>query len=91
MNTYTAIDVSYLKPSRTLETILLENGNEKKVIYVYNYDGVHFRVFNYIIDILLFFDDEFEPEISFETEAELGVYLSNLNLESISNASPILR
>jgi hypothetical protein len=85
MNTYTAIDVSYLSPSRTLETILLENINQKKVIYVYNYEGVHFRVFKSIADILMFFKDKFEPEISFELEEELGIYLGNLNLESISN------
>jgi hypothetical protein len=85
MNTYTSTDISYLRPSRTLETILLENRSEKKVIYVYNYEGVHFRVFNYITDILLFFKDEFEPEISFETEEALDIYLRSLNLESISN------
>lgn len=90
MNNYTAIDVSYLRPSRTLETILLENGNERKIVYVYNYEGVHFRVFNFISDILHFFDNEFEPVINFDTEMELDSYLANLNLETISNASAIL-
>ena len=90
MNKYTAIDVSYLRPSRTLETILLENGNEQKIIYVYNYEGVHFRVFNFISDIVHFFNNEFEPVINFDTEEELDSYLANLNLETISNASALL-
>lgn len=76
MNKYTAIDVSYLKPSRTLETILLENKDERRIIYVYNYDGVHFSVFNFISDIILFFDDKCEPVISFESEKELDNYLA---------------
>lgn len=90
MNNFAAIDVSYLKPSRTLETILLENRGEQRIIYVYNYDGIHFRVFNFISDILLFFDDKFEPEISFESEKELDHYLRNVELGGLSNASQML-
>jgi len=90
MNNFTAIQVSYLRPSRTLETILLEKGNVKRIVYVYNYEGVHFRVFNFITDILQFFNDEFEPEVSFETENELNVYLANLSLETISTDTPIV-
>lgn len=90
MNKYTAINVSYLRPSRTLETILLENKNEKRIVFVFNYDGVHFRIFNFINEILQFFNDELEPEVSFETEEELNSYLANLNLETISTASAII-
>lgn len=90
MNKYTAIDVSYLRPSRTIETILLERGNNKRIVYVYNYDGVHFRVFNFIIDVLNFFNNEIDTEISFETEEELGGYLANLDLETINTTSDIL-
>ena len=90
MNKYSAIDVSYLRPSRTLETILLENKKNKRILYVYNYEGVNYRVFNFIKDVLQFFNDEFEPEISFETEEELSSYLANLNIENIYTASEIL-
>lgn len=80
MNNYSQIEVSYLRPSRTVETILLENSSKKRIVYVYNYEGWHFRVFNNIIEILDFFDDKFEPEISFEDEEELEKYLENLDL-----------
>ena len=80
MNNYSQIEVSYLRPSRTVETILLENSSKKRIVYVYNYEGWHFRIFNNIIQVLDFFDDKFEPEISFEDEEELGKYLENLDL-----------
>jgi len=91
MNKYTAIDVSYMTPSKTIETILLEDGTRKKIIYVYNLDGIHFLVFNFIVNIIEFFNEEFEPEIIFETEDELSDFLTNLNLEMIFGASPILK
>lgn len=90
MNKYTALDVSYLRPSRTIETILLENGDNKRIIYVYNYEGIHFSVFNFIVDILEFFNNELEAEISFETDEELNYYLQNLDLETVYTASNIL-
>lgn len=90
MNKYTAINVSYLRPSRTIETILLENGSKKRVVYVYNYDGVSFRVFDFIVDILNFFNNENDTEIIFDTDEELNSYLENLDLEKLSNASSII-
>jgi hypothetical protein len=81
MNNVAYIEVDYLRPSRTVETILLENLSKKRIVYVYNYEGWHFRVFNNIIKVLDFFDDKFEPEISFEDEEELGKYLENLDLK----------
>lgn len=90
MNKYTAIDVSYLRPSRTIETILLEKGNKTRIVYVYNYDGIHFRVFNFIIDVMNFFNNEAEEVISFETEDELGSYLANLDIDGVNTASDIL-
>jgi hypothetical protein len=80
MNNVPYIEVDYLRPSRTVETILLENSSKKRIVYVYNYEGWHFRVFNNIIQVLDFFDDKFEPEISFEDEQELGKYLENLDV-----------
>ncbi len=90
MNKYTALDVCYLRPSRTIETILLEKGDNKRIIYVYNYDGIHFSVFNFITDILEFFNNEIEADISFETDEELNHYLQNLDLETLYTASNIL-
>ena len=81
MNNVAYIELDYLRSSRTVETILLENSSKKIIVYVYNYEGWHFRFFNNIIQVLYFFDDKFEPEVSFEDEEELGKYLENLDLK----------
>lgn len=81
MNNFQAIDVSYLRPSRTIETILLKSKKKQRILYVYNFEGWHFRIFNNITDIINFFDDKFESEISFEGENELNKYLANISLD----------
>ena len=45
MNTITQTDVNYLRPNRTMETLLIENSDTIKTVFIYNYEGVHFRVF----------------------------------------------
>ena len=42
--------------SRTLETILLTNKKgQEKVVYLYNYDGVHFRIFENVFEVGKFY------------------------------------
>lgn len=57
---------------------------------MYNYEGVHFRVFNFIKDIVSFFDNEFNTEIEFESDEELDNYLAYINLKDIPLASSII-
>jgi hypothetical protein len=80
MNTFQAIDVSYLRPNRTIETILLKNSTFERILYVYNFEGTHFRVFESISDILKFFVDKLEPSISFDNEIQLEDYLGYIDL-----------
>lgn len=82
MNTFQSIDVSYLHSNRTVETILLKNSRSEKTLYVYNYEGWHFRIFESIGDVLSFFNEEFVPTLSFENEKELETYLTNVDLET---------
>ena len=83
MNNFSQIEVFYLRSSRTTETILLESSNKKGIVYVYNYEGWQFSVFNNIIKVIDFFDDKFEHEISFEDEEELDKYLQNFDLNNL--------
>ncbi|UQD55792.1 hypothetical protein [Flavobacterium sp. K5-23] len=80
MNTICQIEIDYIKPSRSIETLLLKNLNNKRVVYVYNYEGWYFRFFNSINEVLDFFEDKFEPTISFEDEEKLDKFLENLDL-----------
>jgi len=82
MNNVSQIEVFYLRSSRTIETILLESSIKKRILYVYNYEGLHFSVFNNIMEVIIFFDDKFEPEISFEDEEKLDEYLQNFDLSN---------
>jgi hypothetical protein len=80
MNSYKAIDVFYLRSDRTIETILVSNTKAERVLFVYNYQGWFFRVFDNLLDLINFFDDAFEPKIYFENEKKLGNYLSRLKI-----------
>ena len=80
MNTYRAINTFYLRPSRTIETILVSKGNVEKIFFVYNYEGWFFRVFENVLDLMNFFDDLFEPEAYFEDETELDNYLESTEI-----------
>ena len=82
MNNYIAIDVTYIRPSITIETVLLKNEDKERILYIYNYEGWHFRIFNSITDIMDFFDDKFEPKISFECEKKLDKYLESIILNN---------
>ena len=86
MNTFHAIDVSYIRPSRTIETILLKNATLEKMLYVYNFEGWYFRVFDSIGNLLGFFDGKFEPQNSFECEEELNNYLGNIDLKMMDDS-----
>ncbi len=78
MNSYKAIDIYHLRPDRTIETILVSGTKNEKVLFVYNYQGLFFRVFDDLLDLINFFRDAFEPKIFFEDEHQLENYLKRL-------------
>lgn len=60
MNTIKQLKVEYIElASRTLETILLTNEKkQQKVVYLFNYEGLHFRIFESFIEVSNFFNNE---------------------------------
>ena len=82
MNTIRAIDTDYLRPSRTIDTILVSNADTEKVCFVYNYEGYSFRLFYSLLDLINFFqNDEVESDHHFETDEELDSFLLNFSLK----------
>ena len=75
MNTINQIEIHYLRTSRTIETIAIENLN--KVVYVYNYEGNHFRLFKHTNDLIRFFQFGTAPKLDFSNEDDLNNYLIN--------------
>ena len=60
MNSVEQIEVSYLRSNRTVETILLTDLNDssrQKIVYVYNYEGYHYRVFDNLIELTKFLNN----------------------------------
>ena len=81
MNTIRAINTDYLRPSRTIETLLVSSSNSEKVFFVYNYEGYSFRLFNSHLSLINFFKyNESESDYRFDTETELDLFLSNIDL-----------
>jgi hypothetical protein len=78
MNTLKAVDITYLRPDKTIETILVSNSTSEKTFWIYNYQGWFFRVFENLIDLIKFFDNAFEPKVFFEDEKELDQYLETV-------------
>ena len=61
MNSIEAVQVDYINyGSRTLETVLLINheNKSKKVVYIYNYEGYHFRIFEDFFEVANFFNNK---------------------------------
>lgn len=81
MNKIHTIDTEYLRSDRTIDTILVSQGLISKALWIYNFEGIHFRVFDKVLDIHSFLSNAFEPMCSFESENELDDFLLNLHLK----------
>lgn len=77
MNKTISVSTEYLSPSRTIEILEMQSFEESKQVYVYNYEGNHFRYFDSLIGLLQFFELGVEPKIAFETENNFHDFLTN--------------
>lgn len=77
MNQLITISTEYINPSRTIEIFSLICLKKSKQIYIYNYEGKHFRFFENLLDLIHFFELGTEPEYAFENEDILEEFLLN--------------
>lgn len=82
MNIFTTISTEYLRPSRTIETVLVSMGNFSKVFFVYNYEGNSFRLFESHLGLIHFFQGKNESDFHFSTENELDLFLSSVKIKN---------
>lgn len=80
MNTFKAVHTEYLKPSRTIETVLVSKENLSQVYFIYNYEGNSFSVFENHLDLILFFQDKAESDFEFRTEEALDEFLGEVDV-----------
>ena len=76
------LDVYYLRGDRTVELLLITDLNgttiKQSVLYVYNYECIHYRVFESAGALLNFFHGMHHSMLAdFETEEELYNYLDS--------------
>lgn len=82
MNSITLLDTDYLRPNRTIESILLSNKKCEKLVFVYNYEGVNFRLFLSVSQLIDFFNGDGEPSFEFEKENKLDQALEKLKFNN---------
>ncbi len=76
-----AIHSEYLYADKTIETILVLKKSCVD-LFVFNYLCCSFRIFENVLDLISFFEDKFEPKISFDDENELDEYLEKVDIIS---------
>lgn len=86
MNKILPIATEYITPSRTIEILNLINQKGSKQVYIYNFDGNHFRFFDSLLKLIRFFETREEPEYSFSSEAELDAFLEKYGSSGKSNS-----
>ena len=79
MNKIQPINVDYLRADRTIESVQLSNNGLSKMVFIYNYEGVHYRVFDNIADAYDVASGEMSVPViaEFEKESELDNFLEN--------------
>ena len=73
MNIINNSRLEYLRANRSIEIISFKNTDA--LMYVYNFQGQHFRVFDSILDLIQFFELGKEAPYSFENDLELDKFI----------------
>jgi hypothetical protein len=84
MNKIIPLSTEYLSPSRTIEILTLVTPKESKLVFVFNFEGTHFRFFDSVLKLIDFFEKGKEPENSFTSEQELDKFLERYGLGEMS-------
>jgi hypothetical protein len=80
MNEYKTIQTEYLRASRTIETVLVSNNHLRYLFFIYNYEGISFRVFKTHLDLINFFLNKSESDYHFDTEDAVDDFLAEVKL-----------
>ena len=80
MNIFTTVETVYLRASRTVDVILLKSfeglSTKEAVLYIYNYEGIHYRIFKELNDFFNFLDGIDDKCVcEFDNETEMENYL----------------
>ncbi|MCB1144819.1 MAG: hypothetical protein KDK54_21405 [Leptospiraceae bacterium] len=81
MNEIICLETEYIRSDLTIEVLLIQDkiSLKTRVVYIYNYQGIHFRVFDSLLGLSQFFrSGEDASLIDFDTDEELDEYLNGM-------------
>lgn len=81
MNHINTIHTSFITNNKTIDCIELVSPTNKTFFYLYNYKGIHYRLFSCLLDIICFFKNEQCCFIEFENDDEIDSYLENYSFK----------
>ncbi len=88
MNNITELDAFYIRGDRTIETYLLTDpAGNKKVVYLFNREGLYFKVFLNLGGLYDYFISNSASgfDIEFDNEEELDNFLLNIDLNKVTS------
>lgn len=80
MNKIIQIGCEYLSPNRTVEKLSISNKRKTKILYVYNFKGISFRLFENRLQLNNFFWGLKSEYKNFENEDKLDKTLKRIDI-----------
>jgi hypothetical protein len=75
MNSVLILKTIEINSSKTIDIILICSNYRNKVIYTYNYEGIHYRLFFCKKEIRNFFNGKLAKYLGFDDDETLDAYL----------------
>ncbi len=84
MNRIEAKQIEYLTPSRTIETLQIIDAESEIYLYLYNHDGLYFKLFKSIFELGKFlFENQQSFLKEFENEELLDGFLEKVDIANL--------
>lgn len=77
MNSIKILKTIEISTSRTLDILLVFSKKQRKVLYTYNYEGIHYRLFDCKKEVWKFLNCEDAVFLEFIDDESLDDYLLN--------------
>lgn len=72
------IDSTYLKASKSIDTYVINGKNGPSAMYVYNDEGICYRIFQTLLELIDFIENGIEPRFVFYDDNDVSTFFGNL-------------
>ena len=80
MNNVKTIENNYLWPNISTETVLISNRQSSKILYLLNYKGISYRIFQTKTDLDKCVEGKYVEGWNFQSDEEVDSFLFNLHI-----------